>query len=462
METTITKQNRELSTRVINKKQIFMKKFYLLAAAVTALTACTNNEKITADLDNDGQVLIGFETYHEKSTKATGEITAPNHLTTYNGGFGVWGYKAATAPIADGTPEIVNVSSTTTYTEIFNNVKVWYNNTVEYGSEPVKNHYHFTYAIPKYWDKGSEYIFFAYAPYHATNATLDKNKGTIAISNIPALQDISAKNSGTGDGLVYSGTEGKTVVDYLMATYVTGEKYNATNEKSLGYNDAAQTVGFTFGHMLSKLQINLEAFEAYGGVKEILVNSFSIENMPNKSSDAVTFTQTSPTGPAGTYSKVRYDGEVMNIIGGTPTTSSSPLYVLKGGVAKNASGEEITTESEDKVITSYGAPTGQAQQFNFYAAPNNPDNTESDDKEPYLININYTINYVDGASETVNVEDVDLSSLLEEMQQNNSYILTIKIKLHEILFTVKTITNWDETSSAGWIDSENNLIVEID
>ncbi len=35
METTITIQNRELSTRVKNKKQIIMKKFYLLAAAAT-------------------------------------------------------------------------------------------------------------------------------------------------------------------------------------------------------------------------------------------------------------------------------------------------------------------------------------------------------------------------------------------------------------------------------------------
>lgn len=436
-----------------------MKKFYLFATAVTMLTACTNSEKMTNDLSYDGPVMIGFETFHEKSTKAIGEITAPNHLTAANEGFGVWGYKAATTPEASGSPALVDISSTS-YTEIFKNVKVWYTSTVEYDTN--KKHYHFTYAIPKYWDKGSEYIFFAYAPYDATNAVLNKEKGTIEISAIPALQDISADNGETDEDLQYDGTEDKTVKDYLMATYVTGEKYNATNETALGYNDAAQTVGFTFGHMLSKLQINLEAFEAYGGVQDIIVNSFSIENMPNKGSDAVKFTQTSPTEPAGTYSKVRYNTEVMNIIGGTPTTSSSSLYILKGGVAKNASGQIITNETEDKVITQYGAPTAQPQQFNYYVAPNDPDNTETtSQKEPYLININYTIDYVDGISETVNVEDVDLSSLLEKMEQNNSYILTIKIKLHEILFTVKSVTDWTKPSSAGWIDSENKLIVEI-
>ena len=434
-----------------------MKKFYLIATAVTMLTACTNSEKITADLDNDGQVLIGFETYHEKSTKATGEITAPNHLTEANGGFGVWGYKAtdvAEATVPDGSDNaVVNVSS---YTKIFDDVYVWYDEA----TSTSQGHNHFTYAIPKYWDKGSEYIFFAYAPHDAA-ASIEETTGKITISSIPSIQDISA-NTGTEATLKYNETSNdQDVTDYLMATYVTNQKYNAspyTNQHEKGYDDAEQTVGFTFGHMLSKLRINLEAFSEYKGIKELIVNNLSIENMPATKTTTTNFTQDSPISPAGTYSTTAYNTELLVIKNGAGenevATSKKSLYILSGGKGLDDNGQVTTTVAN---MVDSEKPTHNKQNFNYYVAPNDPNNNTNDVNKKYLVNLKYTINYVDGMTEDVEVSDIDISEILPKLEQNYYYILTIKIQMNQILFTVDKVTDWAPRNPA----TEANQTVEI-
>lgn len=477
METTITIQNRELSTRVKNKKQINMKKFYLLAAAATIITACTNNEKMTADLDNDGQVLIGFETYHEKSTKATGEITAPNHLTEDNGGFGVWGYKGAPEKVipADANTHYVNVS-TDDFTSVFSNVKVWYedDNTKTQG---------FTYTVPKYWDKGSEYIFFAYAPYDESATTdltdnskkvyLDKTKGTITIKDIPSIQDISkysytVENSTADIDKKYDGVNAAGLTDYLMATYVPEQSLKAKNTTSSdaygtnqnvsgkSYEGKEQTVGFTFGHMLSKFQVKLQAKEEYSGVQSIDVSYLAIVNMPEVETDKAEFTQTSPTAAAGTYSPDNWDGKTLQIINTDATvvgdkaknanaTSKNTLYILKNGAGKDSNGHE-TTNADD--IASIVDPQSQPQIFNYYVAPSKADkSTTTDDIETYKLNIKYTITYIDGTTEVVTPATIDLSTSttpLTEFLQNNSYILTINVGLNQIYFTVDAVEVWTD------------------
>jgi len=397
-----------------------MKKSYLMiAAATTILAACSSNDTFK-EVDDNETVLIGFETFHEKATRATatGEISGPTNFTKAHGGFGVWGYKGTPANIvaASGTPAAtVDISSTTNFATVFNNVQVWY----ESASEPSQG---FKYAVPKYWDKNMEYIFFAYAPYDNTNATLNRSTGNITIANIASIQDISANNSETGEALVYSGTNTTSVTDYLMASYEYDQKLNTTNQSGKDYDLKGQTVGFTFGHMLSKLQINLQASQAYSGVKTLTVNSLSIENMPTSASTKASFTQTSPTAPAGAYTPSSYTSS-LNVIG-TGGTSTSALTILKNG---SISGETVT------------APTAQNQSFNYYVAPNTP---TGEGTNKYLLNINYTITYVDNIVENVVVEDVDLSSKLASLLQNNSYTLTIKVGLNQIYFTVESVTGW--------------------
>ena len=396
-----------------------MKKSYLMiAAAATILAACSSNDTFK-EMDDNETVLIGFETFHEKATRATAtdEISGPTNFTKTHGGFGVWGFKGSPANIvaASGTPAVVNISDDTKFTPVFENVQVWYVNE----STPSRG---FTYAVPKYWDKNMEYTFFAYAPYDKDNATLDLTKGIITIDDIASIQDISANNSQSGEALVYSGTNTTSVTDYLMASYEYDQKLNTTNQSGKNYDLKGQTVGFTFGHMLSKLQINLQASEAYSGVKTLTVNSLSIENMPTSASTKASFTQTSPTAPAGAYTPSSYTSS-LNVIG-AGGTSTSALTILKNG---SISGETVT------------APTAQNQSFNYYVAPNTP---TGEGTNKYLLNINYTITYVDNIVENVVVEDVDLSSKLASLLQNNSYTLTIKVGLNQIYFTVESVTGW--------------------
>lgn len=411
-----------------------MKKSYLMIAAAAALLAACAEKDTFKDVATE-DVLIGFETFHEKVTRATATdaITAKENLTKAHGGFGVWGYKGAPASVgvASGTPAVVDVSD---LTPVFKNVQVWYENasTLTRG---------FTYAVPKYWDKASEYIFFAYAPYDGTNATIAPTTGKITIADIPSIQDVST-STGSGQALVYNGSATTGVTDYLMATYVTEQKLVAENKTTtaqgtnqnygngtdIRYSGQQQTVGFTFGHMLSKLQINLQASEQYSGVESITVDDLSIERMPASASTKASFTQTSPTAPAGEYTPNTYASELKVI--GTNGTSTSSLYILKDGALAN-DGVTITP------------PTKQNQSFNYYVAPNVADNsTTTDVTEKYLLNITYTINYVDGITEEVTKEDVDLSEKLTELLQNNQYSLTIKVALNQIFFDVIEITDW--------------------
>ena len=435
-----------------------MKKYYLFAAAVTMLTACTNSEKMTNDLSYDGPVMIGFETFHEKSTKAavTDAIADPEDFTRDNGGFGVWGYKGDPTDIKPAEDPnygvegdnvdhtlIVDVYDEDTYTTIFENVSNNYTTTPTQG---------FTYTVPKYWDKGSEYIFFAYAPYDATKASIDRSTGNITIEDIASIQDVSthidnkANNDENDDlekNLQYTGSNTTGITDYLMATYVTEQKLVAENttateqgtnqnygvNNAIRYDGQEQTVGFTFGHMLSKFKINLLPSARYSGVQYIKVDALSIENMPTLTSTAKTvFTQTSPTAPAGTYNPNYYSTDLVVI--GTNGTSTSSLYILKDG-SISESGETVTE------------PTEQVQQFNYYVAPSKANNEATTDAtEKYLLNIAYTIHYVDGIEETVTISDTDLSGKLSQFQQNYQYTLNIKIGLNQIYFTVDAVTDW--------------------
>jgi len=407
-----------------------MKKSYLtLAAAALAFAACTNEVLIDEPIADD--VLIGFETFTDNATKATatGAMANPSDFTDAHGGFGVWGYKYETA-LGSNVP--TDLTATTTYTPVFSNVKVWYESTTTGG------HNHFTYTVPKYWDKNMNYVFFAYAPYDGTNASITK-KGEISIKDISSIQNVST-STGSGESLVYSGLTETSVTDYLVATYVKDQKINGTNQSSstiTDYNDKTQTVGFTFGHMLSKLQVNVLALEAYKGVKSIKVSYVGIENIPSVSTDKTVFTQTAPTAPAGTYNPASYTSELQIVnsgTGNTNATSQADVYILKNGSINTAT----------SVITD---PTAQTQSFNYYVAPNDPAGNTADANKKYLLNVKYTVEYVDGITEDVKVENIDIAEKLVKLEQNYSYVLNVKIGLNQILFTVDAVSGWTDADA---------------
>ena len=456
-----------------------MKKSYLMiAAAATLLTACMGNDTFKEIVNDNETVMIGFETYHEKSTRATGEISQGTDLTSAHGGFGVWGFKYAPAHVpalANNAVSVANTAQNDYCTTIFNNVKVWYEND----QEPTQG---YKYEIPKYWDKNSHYIFFAYAPQDDANASFDNTTGRITISAIPELQDIST-SSGSDENLVYGtvtndvvAVDATNVTDYLMASYVpeqyltaantTSSTATGTNQNYNGktYDDKEQTVGFTFGHILSKLQVSLQAKEQYSGIKSIAVTKLYINNMPCSDQTTTSFTQTSPAAPAGVYATDGYESTgTLKIIDGANSgaTSEDPLYILKNGAYAN------------NTITS---PSKQNQNFVYYVVPNDPNGNTNEANKKYKVDVDYTITYVDQytdgnetkyVTENVSVSGIELSWEegnntvgLQNLLQNNYYILTIKIGLNQIYFTVDDITGWDPKTAGATTPAQKEIVIQ--
>ncbi|MBO4561759.1 MAG: fimbrillin family protein [Bacteroidaceae bacterium] len=434
-----------------------MKKSLLILMAAAAIVACSKNDTVK-ELENE-TVLIGFETYHANSTRAA--VTAPSGLTSANGGFGVYGFKHANN--VEASNHVINLSSTSSNAsdavKIFDNVKVWY----ESSSTQTQG---FTYEVPKYWDVQKYYTFFAYAPYtnvasgSTTGISFDQATGKFTRNDIIALQSANATTPGTVSVSVgYESAQSRTqygtadesgIIDYLIATYVPGQKKGATNQQnsSATYDPTTGkdvTVGFTFYHILSKLNILVQAKDetgasghGYSGVKSIKVTSLNITNLP-AASDVATYAQTGPETSEGTFTSAAYASTLTLI--GTGGLSTSELYILDGG---NMANSTITNPA------SY-----IPQNFHYYVAPNTP-------ATAHILNIDYTITYVDGIIEPY-TRSIDLSqaanlqsgsATFSTMAQNNVYNLTVTIGLNQIYFTVDEVEEW--------ADPENDTNVPVE
>lgn len=456
-----------------------MKKLYFIAATATMLAACTSNETLKEAFFEDNETeLIGFETYHEKSTRAA--VTDRTGLTDANGGFGVYGFKhknnrtateggAIDLSDTDPNPE-ENVTNVNYVTSIFDNVKVWYEAGVK-----TKD---FTYAVPKYWDKEKFYTFFAYAPYAAkavagspavgepgddnyvaavsavTGIAFDQATGKFTRNDIKALQDASNTTDAVSVSSGYDPAQSRTkygtadesnITDYLIAPYVPSQKSGNTNQIGKSYDGKGLTVGFTFYHILSKLNVFLKAKvetgeggHGYKGVKFIKVTNFNITNLPNNASTIATYAQTSVTASTGTFTPANYSTS-LNIISGDNATSTAELYILDGGDIES-----------DNVVN----PASYIdQEFHYFVAPNTP---ATDNK--HELNIDYTITYVDGTEEpftrTIDLSDADNltagSVALATMVQNYIYNITVTISLNQIYLTVDEVKDWeDEEQDTG-------------
>lgn len=420
-----------------------MKKSYLMIAAVaTLLVSCAGNEIFKEAIEENETELIGFETFHDKSTKAA--VSTPTDLTAENGGFGVYGFKHLNNRTAsNGIINLSDVESTNNVnyvTPIFDNVKVWYKDA----ATPTQG---FTYEVPKYWDKTKYYTFFAYAPQVAkangttTGIAFDQATGKFTRNDILALQKVNTTSEvtvGSNNRTQYGVANEENAIDYLIAPYVPGQKSGATNQSAKSYDGKELTVGFTFSHILSKLNVTVQAKDEstghqYSGVSNILIDKLNIANLPNNN-EIATYAQNATDAVAGTWTPANYS-TTLNIVAGDNATSANPLYVLDGG---SISGTTIT------------APTKYLnQQFHYFVAPNTP---ASGNK--YTLNIDYTINYVDGTVEPFS-RSIDLSAETANfttMEQNYIYNINVTITLNQIYFTVDAINTWAEQTTNVNVD----------
>ena len=191
-----------------------MKKSFLLLIAAALLAACSSNE-MAVELK---EKPIGFSrVYIDKSTKAIrkGPYTTDNFGYVGNT-FGVIGYKT---------------TATQTNAKVFNDVKVEYQTGLSAPFAATD----WAYSPLVYWDKtATQYSFFAYAP-HSGDFT-----GTVAL--------------GSNDATTFS------ITGFKQATTVANQidlMTDLTNQNNVTANIGTNDVKFTFGHILSNINVTM-------------------------------------------------------------------------------------------------------------------------------------------------------------------------------------------------------------
>lgn len=202
-----------------------MKKNYLfLAAAATMFTACVQTDVVN-DIPEPQQHAISFDAFANKTTRA--EIVGVEGLKTAK--FKVWGYKAPRTTNANGGTSTDWADQQTVFDENGTNV--------EFSDQMWKP------TDTKYWDKMSNYNFYAAAPAEPTDGATysivsdmdatDLTPGFITISNVT-----SSKSKASNDFLIARGG----------AENITGN-----------YTTQHDNVSFNFHHTMAKITFKLEA-----------------------------------------------------------------------------------------------------------------------------------------------------------------------------------------------------------
>lgn len=242
-----------------------MKKSYLMIAVVAlALTACSENEKITGE---EGQ-SIQFAEFVNKATKA--EI-ANEQALAQAGGFKVWGYKNL----------ITKGSDWSSRTPIFGGTVVTGTNA----ADPV-----WSYSPIKYWDKTCNYIFYAAGPATGMDGTLE----------CVASGDAAMKFTVTG---AKSAIATSSTSDFVIDRVVN--KTNAKTDLTSTYK-----VQFDFHHIMAKISFALKKSPSLASSDVLIVNSMKM---------------TAYNGADGNFTQKKFDGtwETLDVSEWTQASTAS-------------------------------------------------------------------------------------------------------------------------------------------
>ena len=191
-----------------------MKRFLFLGIAATAMLAsCTNDETVEMNPQN----AIGFETFVDKSTRATDVTTADLAA------FELYGWR----------------TKGTTTEQIFNAQAVTANNGT------------CTYSPLQYWVGGYNYTFEAVAP--------ESGEGGVTFNDV------------NGSSTITFESDAKTDLIYASATATTQD--NITS--------APAAVGLTFNHLLSRVKFTFTNGAATNSAATITVSDVKITNAGN-------------------------------------------------------------------------------------------------------------------------------------------------------------------------------------
>lgn len=236
-----------------------MKRCKLFLVAISLLVSCQQGEVLVDTFDPlpEAPRRIGFETFVDKATRAQG--TNSTELNDFYPVFNVYGWKTVGSEL----------------TCVFDNIPVEYFATdiagsVVYTAGKPSDEWVFAagswyYENLRYWDKmASGYQFSAYAPATASADVACSADGiiTIGTSTAPVTVDPMNLMDTPAEALAFTGFDR----DYMTA------QANTTSGK----------VGFTFKHLLAKLNIRIKLDESITTAQDVSVQKIAIHNLGDK------------------------------------------------------------------------------------------------------------------------------------------------------------------------------------
>jgi len=352
-----------------------MKKSFLLLIAAALLAACSSNE-MTVELK---EKPIGFSrVYIDKSTKAIrkGPYTTDNFGYVGNT-FGVIGYKT---------------TATQTNAKVFNDVKVEYQTGLSAPFAATD----WAYSPLVYWDKtATQYSFFAYAP-HSGDFT-----GTVAL--------------GGNDATTFS------ITGFKQATTVANQidlMTDLTNQNNVTANIGTNDVKFTFGHILSNINVTMAVSAALKAdetdnpvsVETVTLGTITMDGSYAWNTDAYKWTLSTSSPTTQLFSATQSSGNVFasKALTATPATVPGLTGMLMIPQAVNANYEiyvkyKINTEVFERTIklsdfkksgTSLGTwDPGYRYTYNIIIGPT-----------PILFDMDTVADWGDGGTYTYTIE----------------------------------------------------------
>ena len=373
-----------------------MKKlFFLAAAAVVALAACTQNN---IDVDSIEGRVINFNTVAGKATKAP--ITGTTYHYNYSS-FGVFAWYLASGDWNTAAANSSAVAYMGSGSPLASPVEITWNETKDIWAP----------ASTYYWPLQGKLTFIAYSPYDAATATFS-NEGVLTLTGYTLDTTVADQVD-----LLYSA---------VAANKTQNESFyeDSDNSKNSGTAEGDKGVNIQFKHALSQIIFKAKtADEVYDAGLSFKIDSIFV----NAASTAASMTVTNPAvdaAPAGI------------------TTWNTPGTKLEFDVRVTAFPEAANTY----LTKTLSDPIGDA----LLAIPV----TEFDTTDP-TITVKYTLyrlsdnQNLGSKTVTVNVKNVD--DIVTSWQAGKKYEYDLKIDLQKIYFT-PSIIDWDATSPAQGVN----------
>ena len=412
----------------------------MIAAAAALFAACSDNDTFKEVAEEN--VEIGFSSQAvSKATRAVQGIDLPWFQTvgsaTEGHRFGVYGFKNVFLTGSDqykidtqkGTDifnnEIVYCSDVTTSNNVVTSV-TWSHNTI------------------RFWDKAATkaYNFYAYAPYATANVTYAKGSvqgtgeaeasrqnysPTFTFTNLPLIAEITEDNC-DADKMVAAAVK---EIDYAT---ITADSYANSHSATHGN---APTVKFTFNHILSKLSFkvvtDIKKHNETDGVATFTVKEIDFDfPLVSNVQDVVSFASENPEGAVtyattptkdGTYDvssvsnlEVVYKSEAGFVV--PSTLSSSNNTALEPTISVTADANNVA--SKTYIVTPVAA-TGYTEHS-------------------FDVKVTYDVEYPNDVTET---GCIATGTIAYSPEQNDYYIVVIKLDPAQIEFCVESVNDWD-------------------